>query len=167
MSSADDLARNLERIDGRGYRAYKDLAGRHALGDLELFLDHVQGDPFAAPSKLRVRVPMRRAALPAELFQTPVRRLALSDFLARCARDQLEDRGKRGEGSGRSGLVYVDAHSVPINRLHAEDYPSVGCAPCSRAVLAGEDSRSGRWWWERPETRECGIHVDEEEGSGI
>jgi phosphoadenosine phosphosulfate reductase len=64
-------------------------------------------------------------------------------------------------------LAYVQAHNVPINRLHAEGYPSVGCEPCSRAVRPGEDERSGRWWWEQPETRECGIHVGEEQGSGI
>ncbi len=63
---------------------------------------------------------------------------------------------------------YVRAHDIPVNRLHAEGYPSVGCAPCSRAVAQGDDPRSGRWWWELPETRECGIHVEmEEEGSGI
>ena len=64
-------------------------------------------------------------------------------------------------------LAYVQAHNVPINRLHAEGYPSVGCEPCSRAVRPGEGERSGRWWWEQPETRECGIHVGEEQGSGI
>lgn len=65
-------------------------------------------------------------------------------------------------------MDYVVAHNVPINRLHGEGYPSVGCAPCSRAVAPGDDPRSGRWWWESAETRECGIHVDEEEqGSGI
>jgi phosphoadenosine phosphosulfate reductase len=65
-------------------------------------------------------------------------------------------------------LAYVRKHDVPINRLHAEGYPSVGCDPCSRAIAAGDDPRAGRWWWERPETRECGIHVDEQEkGSGI
>lgn len=65
-------------------------------------------------------------------------------------------------------MAYVAAHNVPINRLHAQGYPSVGCEPCSRAVRPGEDERSGRWWWERAETRECGIHVaEEEQGSGI
>jgi thioredoxin-dependent adenylylsulfate APS reductase len=65
-------------------------------------------------------------------------------------------------------LDYVKAHDVPTNRLHAEGYPSVGCAPCSRAITPGEDPRAGRWWWENPETKECGIHVGEEnEGSGI
>lgn len=65
-------------------------------------------------------------------------------------------------------LEYVREHRVPVNRLHGEGYPTIGCAPCSRAVAPGDDPRSGRWWWENPETRECGIHVDEEDqGSGI
>lgn len=64
--------------------------------------------------------------------------------------------------------AYVSEHGIPVNRLHAEGYPSVGCAPCSRAVEPGGDPRSGRWWWEQADTRECGLHVDEEnEGSGI
>ena len=64
--------------------------------------------------------------------------------------------------------AYVRKHAVPVNKLHGQGYPSVGCAPCSRAIRAGEDERAGRWWWERPENRECGIHTGyEEEGSGI
>jgi len=65
-------------------------------------------------------------------------------------------------------LEYVSEHHVPTNALHAKGYPSVGCDPCSRAISPGEDERAGRWWWEHPESRECGIHVGEEgEGSGI
>ena len=64
--------------------------------------------------------------------------------------------------------AYVSEHDVPTNRLHLQGYPSVGCDPCSRAIGPGEDIRAGRWWWENPETRECGIHVEEEDqGSGI
>jgi thioredoxin-dependent adenylylsulfate APS reductase len=63
---------------------------------------------------------------------------------------------------------YVREHHVPVNALHAQGYPSVGCAPCSRAIQPGEDERAGRWWWENAETRECGIHTGyEQEGSGI
>jgi thioredoxin-dependent adenylylsulfate APS reductase len=63
---------------------------------------------------------------------------------------------------------YVRDHNVPVNRLHKQGYPSVGCDPCSRAIQPGEDVRAGRWWWENPETKECGIHVEEEsDGSGI
>ena len=65
-------------------------------------------------------------------------------------------------------MDYARAHEVPLNRLHDRGYPSVGCDPCSRGIESGEDLRAGRWWWEKPETRECGIHVEEEEqGSGI
>ncbi len=65
-------------------------------------------------------------------------------------------------------MDYIEEHDVPTNRLHAQGYPSVGCAPCSRAIGPGDDIRAGRWWWESPDTKECGIHVDEEnEGSGI
>jgi phosphoadenosine phosphosulfate reductase len=54
---------------------------------------------------------------------------------------------------------YIDEHKVPYNKLHKLGYPSIGCAPCSRAVKEGEDIRSGRWWWENPEHKECGLHL--------
>ena len=64
--------------------------------------------------------------------------------------------------------TYVRENNVPVNALHAQGYPSVGCAPCSRAIGPNEDERAGRWWWENPESRECGIHTGYEgDGSGI
>jgi len=54
--------------------------------------------------------------------------------------------------------AYVRDRSLPYNRLHDAGYPSIGCAPCTRAVRPGEDPRAGRWWWERPEHKECGLH---------
>lgn len=54
--------------------------------------------------------------------------------------------------------AYVRAHHVPYNKLHDQGFPSIGCQPCTRAVKAGEDIRSGRWWWEDPNHRECGLH---------
>jgi phosphoadenosine phosphosulfate reductase len=54
---------------------------------------------------------------------------------------------------------YIRKHNVPYNILHDRCYPSIGCAPCTRAVLPGEDIRAGRWWWETPEQKECGLHV--------
>lgn len=53
---------------------------------------------------------------------------------------------------------YVRAHDVPYNVLHDRGYPSIGCAPCTRAIKPGEDIRAGRWWWENPENKECGLH---------
>ncbi len=54
---------------------------------------------------------------------------------------------------------YIRNHDVPYNRLHDEFYPSLGCAPCTRSVTAGEDIRSGRWWWEDASSKECGLHA--------
>jgi phosphoadenosine phosphosulfate reductase len=54
---------------------------------------------------------------------------------------------------------YLRAHGVPYNVLHDQGYPSIGCAPCTRAIQPGEDVRAGRWWWENPESKECGLHV--------
>jgi phosphoadenosine phosphosulfate reductase len=53
---------------------------------------------------------------------------------------------------------YIKANNVPYNKLHDQGYPSIGCAPCTRAVKEGDDIRSGRWWWENPEHKECGLH---------
>ena len=54
---------------------------------------------------------------------------------------------------------YVKENGVPYNRLHEKGFPSIGCQPCTRAVAPGDDIRSGRWWWEDPDHRECGLHV--------
>ncbi|MBU0764524.1 MAG: phosphoadenylyl-sulfate reductase [Bacteroidetes bacterium] len=53
---------------------------------------------------------------------------------------------------------YIHAHNVPYNSLHNKGYPSIGCEPCTKAIEEGEDIRAGRWWWEKPEYRECGLH---------
>jgi phosphoadenosine phosphosulfate reductase len=54
---------------------------------------------------------------------------------------------------------YIRANKVPYNALHDRGYPSIGCEPCTRAIEPGEDVRAGRWWWENPESKECGLHV--------
>lgn len=54
---------------------------------------------------------------------------------------------------------YLRGNDVPYNALHDRGYPSIGCEPCTRAVQPGEDVRAGRWWWENPESKECGLHV--------
>lgn len=55
---------------------------------------------------------------------------------------------------------YLKQHEVPYNKLHDHFYPSIGCAPCTRAITPGEDIRSGRWWWEDAQNKECGLHVN-------
>lgn len=60
---------------------------------------------------------------------------------------------------------FIRERNLPYNRLHDAGYPSIGCAPCTRAVAPGEDPRAGRWWWERPEHKECGLHLPGEGGA--
>lgn len=53
---------------------------------------------------------------------------------------------------------YIREHQVPYNKLHDKGFPSIGCQPCTRAIKPGEDVRAGRWWWENPDSKECGLH---------
>jgi len=150
LAGADELSQILRRIDGRGYKAYKDLRGSYRLPrpGFTLHVDHVQGDPFAAPSKLRARVPMERAALPEELRRPGPRRLALGDFLARCVRRALRrgSGGGRGAGSGKSGLVEIDAGAQEVLERSAlvvtddwvEARLQVGLPAAGRRVLGRE-----------------------------
>ena len=62
------------------------------------------------------------------------------------------------EWSNAEVWEYLRHYDVPYNKLHDKFYPSIGCAPCTRAITPGEDIRSGRWWWEAPENKECGLH---------
>ncbi|WP_312435511.1 phosphoadenylyl-sulfate reductase [Janthinobacterium sp.] len=55
--------------------------------------------------------------------------------------------------------AYIRANGVPYNALHDQGYPSIGCQPCTRAIEPGEDVRAGRWWWENPDSKECGLHM--------
>jgi phosphoadenosine phosphosulfate reductase len=54
--------------------------------------------------------------------------------------------------------AYIKMNDVPYNKLHDHFFPSIGCEPCTRAISMGEDVRAGRWWWENPEHKECGLH---------
>lgn len=105
----DQLRLILNRIDGKGYKAYKDIQGQYDFGTFALYVDHVQGDPFAAPSKIRLRVPMKRAAFPPDLLTEGVRRLALADYVARQVHKSLSTGGGKARGSGKSGLLSIDA----------------------------------------------------------
>src|SRR5947209_8546986 len=83
MLSSDDLRTLLSRLDGRGYRAYRDVQGTYTFGRFSLLVDHVQSDPFAPPSWLRVRMPLTVAGYPEAMLVNRCRRVALADFLAR------------------------------------------------------------------------------------
>jgi predicted ABC-class ATPase len=111
VANVDELRAALRRIEGRSYRAYRDVLrdGRFDFDDFALMVDHVQADPFAAPSKLRIRVPREIAEIPSDLSDTKVRRVALADFLARRVRSEIEAVQPSRSGSGKSGLIAIDA----------------------------------------------------------
>jgi phosphoadenosine phosphosulfate reductase len=73
--------------------------------------------------------------------------------------------------SNKDVWAYIRRNDVPYNKLHDQFYPSLGCAPCTRSVTPGEDIRAGRWWWEDPENKECGLHAGDTSqiahGSGV
>ena len=105
MKSSEDLRARLRAIDHRGYPAYKDLKGQYDFGDYVLSIDHVQGDPFAAPSRLSVHVNGRRAGFPAEYYDSREKRITLQDHLTRLFGAQLARGSKKAGGSGKSGLL--------------------------------------------------------------
>lgn len=107
MKSAEDLRALLDRIDRRGYPAYKDTKGEYSFGRYILGIDHVQGDPFAAPSKVSVRLAGKTAGFLPELYKEKHRRIALQDYLLRQFEKRIEDYSFKARGSGKSGLMGV------------------------------------------------------------
>ena len=107
MQTAAELRSLLNRIDRRGYPAYKDTRGTYQFPNYILSIDHVQGDPFAAPSRLSILVKGRAAGFPPELYDRPHRRIALQDQLTRRFGAAAERFSFQAKGSGQSGLIAV------------------------------------------------------------
>ena len=106
MTNKESLQRHLRQLDNRGYKAYKDIQGNYDFSEFTLIIDYVQGDPFAFPSKFRVRVPPNIAQLPRELFNSRSREIALRDYLTRQF-DRAAHSISSKRGTGKSGLIAV------------------------------------------------------------
>lgn len=107
MNTATELRTKLRNIDHRGYPAYKELRGQYNFGDYVLSIDHVQGDPFASPSRLSVRVQKEKACFPADYYDTPAKRITLQDHLTRLFGRWVSGGSFQAKGSGKSGLMSV------------------------------------------------------------
>ncbi len=107
-ATSDDLKSLLSKIDRKGYKAYKDIKGSYDFGSYTLIIDYVQGDPFATPSRIRVRMPQRIAGFPADTFQRKNREIALRDFLTRKFYASARKFSKGSRGTGKSGLITID-----------------------------------------------------------
>ena len=107
MNTATELRTKLRNIDHRGYPAYKELRGQYNFGDYILSIDHVQGDPFASPSRLSVLVKKEKAGFPAAYYDTPAKRITLQDHLTRLFGRWVAGGSFQAKGSGKSGLMTV------------------------------------------------------------
>lgn len=141
MATHQNLNHILNRIDGRGYPAYKDIRGTYDFPAFTLFIDHVQGDPFAEPSRMRVRVPMRRAVFPEVSFSS-TRRIALRDYIARIFSMKCREASDLSLGSGKSGLIamarpgqeILERSSVMVTCDHVEARFGVGLPAQGRRI---------------------------------
>ena len=146
MKSASDLKRELDRINGRGYKSYKDLEGQYKFNDYILSIDHVQGDPFASPSRVRVIVQSRVNKFSDELFNEKYKRIALCDFLTRLFSKNIYKYGEKIFGSGKSGLLEIsrcpqqilERTSIVIDNEKVEARFYVGFPARGRSVLSAE-----------------------------
>ena len=107
MKRAEDLRELLKKIDHKSYPAYKDTAGKYQFPGYVLSIDHVQGDPFAAPSKISILISGKETGFLKELFDTKWKRIALQDMILRQFYRQVEQYSFQAKGSGKSGLMSV------------------------------------------------------------
>lgn len=107
MKSSEDLRRMLRAVDHKSYPAYKDLRGAYSFGSFVLGIDHVQGDPFASPSRLSVQIDGAKAAFPPAYYKEKHCRIALQDYLNRLFYQEIEKYTFKAKGSGKSGLISV------------------------------------------------------------
>lgn len=139
MSDHRELSRRLLRIDGKGYKAYKDITGAYRFPGFSLFVDHVQQDPYAPPSRFRVRVPAELSQFPPPLFTTKVRRVALQDFLTRRLAASLENYSReRGGGFiviDKGGQEILERTAMLVTASFVEARISVGLPARGRRIL--------------------------------
>jgi predicted ABC-class ATPase len=146
MRDYRELGSLLRRLNGKGYGAYRELEGAWRFPEFILFVDHVQGDPFATPSRLRVRVPMEVAGIPRDFYRNKPRKTALEDLLLREIARWVPKVTKGGRGSGHSGrFAVVDFGQCILHRTavwvtegYVEAILSVGLPAAGRRILGHE-----------------------------
>lgn len=146
MRDLNYLRKEINSINGKGYKAYKSLEGEYDFNDYILHIDHVQGDPFAAPSRIRVTMKSNINKIPRELFNNNHKRIAVQDFITRLFYKNINKYGDRVMGSGKSGMISIskcpqeilDRTSVVIDDNKIEARFEVGFPARGRSVLSRE-----------------------------
>ena len=108
MKSQNDLNQILTEMEGQPYPAYKAIKGSYQYQDYEILIDHVQGDPFAIPSKVRIKIPIITAEFPEDTYSNECRNVSLCDFLARQFYHSIKKHNTQKQGSGKSGAIEID-----------------------------------------------------------
>lgn len=146
MKSSVELKNELFKIDGKGYKAYKVLEGKYDFKKYVLSIDHVQGDPFASPSRVRIIIDNKIAQIPEELFDNKNKEIAVCDFLTRLFSKNIKNQSEKIFGSGKSGLIEIsrcpqeilERTSIIRNENFFEARFYVGFPARGRSVLARE-----------------------------
>ncbi|HBM75375.1 MAG TPA: isopentenyl-diphosphate delta-isomerase, partial [Clostridiaceae bacterium] len=143
MKSCVELEDKLNKIDGRGYKAYEDIRGEYEFQNYVLSVDHVQGDPFAPPSKVRITVNQSDAGFPFELYDSECKRVAVVDFLTRLFGRNIKKYHSKIYGTGKSGLILIDScgqeildrTSIVIDKKKVEARFEVGLPASGRTIM--------------------------------
>ena len=146
MKGSMELKNELFKIDGKGYKAYKALEGRYDFKKYVLSIDHVQGDPFASPSRVRIIIDNKIAQIPEELFDNKNKEIAVCDFLTRLFSKNIRNQSEKIFGSGKSGLIEIsrcpqeilERTAIIRNKNFFEVRFYVGFPARGRSVLARE-----------------------------
>lgn len=146
MKGSMELKNELFKIDGKGYKAYKALEGRYDFKKYVLSIDHVQGDPFASPSRVRVIIDNKVGQIPEELFDNKNKEIAVCDFLTRLFSKNIRNQSEKIFGSGKSGLIEIsrcpqeilERTAIIRNKSFFEARFYVGFPARGRSVLARE-----------------------------
>ncbi|MBN6740421.1 phosphoadenylyl-sulfate reductase [Acidithiobacillus ferrivorans] len=168
------------RLPEETYRLMQETLGHYRLpiqvyfpehGTVERYVREYGPNAFYENQELRKTCchmrkvePLRRALRGKGAWVTGMRReqaLSRQDLAVRewDAAHEIPKFNPLADWHGEEVWDYIRRFEVPYNHLHDQGYPSIGCTPCTRAVAPGQDIRAGRWWWENPDTRECGLHV--------
>ena len=125
MYNKIDLKNKLESIHRKSYPAYKSLRGSYTFGDFVLSIDHVQGDPFAAPSSLHVELPLKKAGFPEKYLEKRHTKTALEDLILRSFSKALDQYSFKANGSGKSGLISTSRPGPEIMRRTAVEFNNI------------------------------------------
>ncbi|SDQ84375.1 ABC-ATPase domain-containing protein [Virgibacillus salinus] len=124
------LMQNLKHIDGKGYKAYKSVQGHYTFDDFDLYIDYVQGDPFATPSKIRVVIPAQKRQVKREWLESQARKIAAEDVFARKVGTAVAKGGQFIKGSGKSGQILFDKPGQEVLERSAVQIDSASITVC-------------------------------------